>query len=74
MNRVLIISEVFEMLVLLICLIAIGILAGSYYAYRIAFYSSPKGRDQVVKPKDHQYDPYRAEMRRLFQQLNDRPC
>jgi len=62
------------MLVLLLCLIAIILLAGAYYAYRIAFYSSPKNRDQVIKPKDSQYDPYREEMRRIFHQLNDRPC
>ncbi len=62
------------MLVLLLCLPAILLLAGSCYAYRIAFYSSPKKRDQVVNPKDSQYDPYREEMRRIFHQLNDRPC
>lgn len=62
------------MLVILLCLITIVTLAGSYYAYRIAFYSSPKNRDQVVKPKDPQYDPYREEMRRIFHQLNNRPC
>ena len=62
------------MLVLLLCLTAILLLAGSCYAYRIAFYSSPKNRDQVVNPKDSQYDPYREEMRRIFHQLNDRPC
>lgn len=62
------------MLVLLICFLAVVILAGSYYAYRIAFYSPMNSRDQVVKPKDPQYDPYREEMRRIFHQLNDRPC
>ena len=62
------------MLVLLICFGAIVILAGSYYAYRIAFYSSKTNRDQVAKPKDPQYDPYRDEMRRIFHQLNNRPC
>lgn len=62
------------MLILLLCLITCVILAGSYYAYRIAFYSSKKNRDQVIKPKDPQYDPYREEMRRIFHQLNDRPC
>lgn len=59
---------------LLICFLAVLILGGSYFAYRIAFYSSPKERDQVVKPKDPQYDPYREEMRRLYQQLSTRPC
>lgn len=62
------------MLILLFCLIIILILAGSYYAYRIAFYSPIRNRDQVVKPKDPQYDPYREEMRRIYSQLNNRPC
>lgn len=62
------------MLIILLCLFIIVILAGSYYAYRIAFYSPKKERDQVVKPKDSQYDPYRPEMRRLYRQLSERPC
>lgn len=62
------------MLILLLCLLTIVMLSGSYYAYRIAFYAPRKKRDQVVKPKDPQYDPYREEMRRIYHQLNDRPC
>ena len=62
------------MLVLLFCLLTIVILTGAYYAYRIAFFAPKKNRDQVVKPKDPQYDPYREEMRRIYRQLNDRPC
>lgn len=61
------------MLALLICFLAIIILSGSYYAYRIAFYAPSKNRDQVVTPKESQYDPYREEMGRIFRQLNDRP-
>lgn len=62
------------MLILLLCIVTVVILAGSYYAYRIAFYSPKRNRDQVVKPKSSQYDPYRPEMRRLYQQLSSRPC
>lgn len=62
-----------HLFVLLLCIAVIVVLAGSYYAYKIAFYSSPNGRDQVVKPEDPQYDPYRPEMRRIFQQLQERP-
>lgn len=62
------------MLIILLCIFTLILLAGSYYAYRIAFYSPEKNRDQIVKPKDSQYDPYREEMRRIFHQLNDRPC
>lgn len=73
MISVILIRGVF-MFVLLICFLSIAILAGSYYAYRIAFYSSPKNRDLVINPKDPQYDPYRQEMNRIFNQLNNRPC
>lgn len=62
------------MFALLLCILTILILVGAFYAYRIAFYSPTKGRDQVIKPKDPQYDPYREEMRRLYQQLSTRPC
>lgn len=73
MISVILIRGVF-MFVLLICFLAIAILSGSYYAYRIAFYSSSKNRDQVINPKEPQYDPYRQEMKRIFNQLNDRSC
>lgn len=61
------------MLILLLCILVTVVLIGSYYAYRIAFYAPQKNRDQIAKPKDPQYDPYREEMRRIFHQLNDRP-
>ena len=61
------------MLVLLLCFLTIVILAGAYYAYRIAFYAPRKKRDQVVKPKNPQYDPYGAEMDQIFEQLNSKP-
>lgn len=59
--------------ILLFILAAAVLLGGSYYAYRIAFYSPRAGRDQVRKIKDPQYDPYREEMGRIYRQLNDRP-
>ena len=62
------------MFVLLICIAALVMLVGSYYAYRTAFYSPNRDRDQVVKPQDPQYDPYRPEMRRIYRQLQERPC
>ncbi len=62
------------MLIIVICIVTVVILAGSAYAYRIAFYSPAQGRDQVVKPADPQYDPYREEMRRIYHQLNNKPC
>ena len=61
------------MLAIFICLAAVILLAGSYYAYRIAFYSPPKDREKPNNPKDPQYDPYRPEMKRIYHQLNNRP-
>ena len=62
------------MFIILLCILTLILLLGSWYAYRIAFFSPPNGRDQVVKPKDPQYDPYRGEMRRIYHQLNDKAC
>ena len=59
---------------ILVLLVLAVIFGGAYYAYRIAFYSPNVGRDQIPSTKSHQYDPYRAEMKRLFHQLNDRTC
>lgn len=61
------------MLVIFICLTTVILLAGSFLAYKIAFYSPPKDREKVNNPKDAQYDPYRTEMKRIYHQLNNRP-
>ncbi len=61
------------MLIILLCFLTIFLLAGSYYAYRIAFYAPPGDRDRINNPKDPQYDPYRTEMKRIYHQLNNRP-
>lgn len=60
------------MIILLFCIFVIIVLGASYYAYRIIFYSPEKKRDHTAKPKDSQYDPYRNEMKRIFQQLDGR--
>lgn len=61
-------------LILIICIALLVLLGGSYYAYRIAFYSPKKNRDRIPSTGGPQYDPYRGEMKRIFHQLNDRPC
>lgn len=61
------------MIIITLCILAVILLLGSLYAYKIAFYSPKEGRDQINRPQDPQYDPYRPEMRRIFHQLNDRP-
>ena len=63
------------MVIYVLALLVLAVIfGGAYYAYRIAFYSPNVGRDRIPATKGHQYDPYRAEMKRLFHQLNDRPC
>lgn len=57
-----------------LCLAAAVGLAGAFYAYRTAFYSPGKGRGEIKPIKGENYDPYRPEMRRIYQQLKDRPC
>ena len=59
---------------ILLCLVAAVGLTGAFYAYRTAFYSPMKGRGEVKSIKGEKYDPYRPEMRRIYQQLKDRPC
>lgn len=49
-------------------------LAGSFYAYRIAFFSPRKDREKIPSTSSPVYDPYRPEMRRLFHLLKDRSC
>ena len=49
------------------------LLVCAYYAYRIAFFSPMKGRDELTPVRGSNYDPYREEMRRIYRQLKDRP-
>lgn len=60
-------------LYLILCFILAVIFGGAYYAYRISFYSPMKGRDVVKPVTNPNYDPYRPEMRRIFQTLKERP-
>lgn len=60
-------------MVILLILLAV-ILGGSYYAYRIGFYSPKENRERIPPTNGHQYDPYREDMARIFRQLNERPC
>jgi len=60
-------------LIILLCLILLLLFGGGYYAYRTAFYSPLRNRDQISSPVDAQYDPYREEMKRIYQVLKERP-
>ena len=58
------------MLILFILIIlALILLGGAYYAYRVAFYASPEGRNKAPVVKGTAYDPYREEMRRTADQM-----
>lgn len=60
-------------LYIFVIMILASILGGAYYAYRVAFYSSYKDRDKLPAINNAEYDPYRAEIRRLYLELMDRP-
>ena len=59
---------------LILCLFLILVLGGGCYAYRIAFYSKPKGREDILLHDGPQYDPYREDLVRLIKELSDRPA
>lgn len=59
---------------LILCVLLAIVLGGSYYAYRVAFFSPKKDRERIPTHSGRQYDPYREEITRIFNQLNDRPC
>ena len=56
----------------LLCFLAGFALCGGYYAYRIAFFSPKKNRNRLPSTSSPKYDPYRAEMKRIFEQLQNR--
>lgn len=61
-------------LLVLLCLMAAVGLGGAYYAYRVAFYASRMDHDKIQDLHGEKYDRHRQEMRRLYQNLKDRPC
>ena len=56
------------MIWILIALAAL-FLGGAYYAHRISFFSPQKGRDKRPSTSSPTSDPYRPEMKRLYEQL-----
>ena len=58
----------------LLCLALAVLLGGGYYAYRVAFWSPKKGREDLPVHKGKQYEPHLPEIARLLQTLIDRPC
>ena len=62
------------LLYFLVFIILAIIFGGAYYAYRITFYSPLKNREQIPATNSPQYDPYRAEMKQMFHQLQNKPC
>ncbi len=61
-----------QILLILALILLIAVLAFSYYAYRTAFYSSPKKRGQLLElPKDDHYDEDYTT--RLYQEMEAIP-
>lgn len=61
------------MLILIAILFAL-VLGGSYYAYRLAFFSPMEGRDKIPEPIGKHYDPYRGTIEEMFRTILERPC
>ena len=59
---------------ILVCVLLAVVFGGAYYAYRTAFFSPANDRDRIPSTNGAQYDPYRAEMKRVFDLLRDREC
>ena len=57
-----------------IALLLTILLGGSYYAYRLAFYSPTEGRNKVPEPIGKHFDPYRGTIEEMFRTLLERPC
>lgn len=58
---------------MLLTIAAVIILGGSYYAYRIAFYSPKNDRGRIPSTSSPLYDPYRPRMKEVWDQLTARP-
>ena len=61
-------------LYILLCLVLAVIFGGAYYAYRLAFYSPMKGREEIPAVDDPHYTPFKAVIRDLFHELKNKPC
>ena len=61
-------------LYILVCLILAVVFGGSYYAYRIAFFSPTKDREEIPEVNDPHYTPFKAMIRDLFHALKNKPC
>ena len=63
------------MIILILVLILTAlILGGSYFAYRITFFSPKDDREHPPATSGVEYDPYREVMRVIYHRLLDRPC
>ena len=61
-------------ILVLLCLVLAVLLGGGYYAYRVAFWSPQKGREDLPVHKGKQYEPHLDTIARLLQTIIDRPC
>ena len=59
---------------ILLCLALAAALGGGYYAYRVAFWSPRKNREELPVHKGKHYEPHLNEIARLLQTVIDRPC
>lgn len=58
---------------LILLLVAAAVLGGSYYAYRLAFYSPAEGREKIPEITGKLYEAYKDLLTQMFREIIDRP-
>lgn len=53
--------------------VAAVLLGGSYYAYRIAFFSPAEDREKIPEITGDMYEPYKDLLTKMFREIIDRP-
>ena len=58
---------------MILFLLAAVLLAGSYYAYRIAFFSPAENREKIPEVSGDMYAPYKSLLKEMFRETIERP-
>ncbi len=60
-------------MMILFLIVAAVVLGGSYYAYRIAFFSPAENREKIPEIAGEMYAPYRDRLTEMFRETIERP-
>ena len=59
---------------ILVCVVLAVVFGGAYYAYRMAFYSPNKNREEIPEIKGKEYEPFKPLFSGMFHNLQNKPC